>query len=68
MVKDNTGPSSEFKTALAQDPEALRYFASLSPMQQERVLTQIHTIGTKQEMRHFVASMRNADSGRIETF
>ena len=68
MVKDNKGPSSEFKTALAHDPEALRYFASLSPMQQERVLTQIHTIGTKQEMRHFVASMRNADSGRIETF
>ncbi len=67
MAKNENGPSSQFKTALAQDPEAMRYFASLSPMQQERVMTQIHTIGSKQEMRHFVASMRNADSGRMDT-
>ena len=68
MDKDKKELPLGFGMALAQDPKAMRYFASLSPMQQERVLTQIHTIGTKQEMRHFVASMRNTDSGRIETF
>jgi len=67
VANNEKGQTSQFKMALAQDPEAMRYFASLSPMQQERVMTQIHTIGSKQEMRHFVASMRNADSGRIET-
>ncbi len=67
MAKDEKGHPQSLKTALAQAPEAMRYFASLSSMQQERILTQIHTIGTKQEMRHFAASMRNADTGRMET-
>lgn len=67
MDKNGKELPAGFGMALAQDPNAMRYFASLPPMQQERVITQIHTIGSKQEMRHFVASMRNADSGRIET-
>ena len=67
MDKDKKELPLGFGMALALDPKAMRYFASLSPMQQERVITQIHTIGSKQEMRHFVESMRNADSGRIET-
>ena len=67
MDKDKKELPLGFGMALAQDPKAMRYFASLSPMQQERVITQIHTIGSKKGMRHFVESMRNADSGRIET-
>lgn len=67
MDKNGKELPTGLRMALARDPKAMRYFASLSPMQQERVITQIHTIGSKQEMRHFVDSMRNADSGRIET-
>lgn len=69
MDKNGKEVSAWFKPVQAQgDPDAMRYFASLSPMQQERVITQIHTIGSKQEMRRFADAMRNADSGRRETF
>lgn len=67
MVMNGKGLSPKPEKTPSQGENALRYFASLSPMQQERVITQIHTIGSKQEMRRFAASMRDADSGRIET-
>ncbi len=67
MDKNGKELSAGLEMMPPQDPKAMRYFASLFPMQQERVITQIHTIGSKQEMHHFVDSMRNADSGRIET-
>ena len=61
MDKDKKELPLGFGMALAQDPKAMRYFASLSPMQQERVITQIHTIGSKQEMRHYAECGFGAD-------
>ena len=50
MDKNGKELPTGLRMALAQDPKAMRYFASLTPMQQERVITQIHTIGSKQEI------------------
>ena len=53
--------------ALASDPDAMRYFSNLPAAAQERVITRIHSIGSKAELRDYVASLKDADSGRVET-
>lgn len=40
--------------ALAQDTDSMRYFSSLSPDEQRRVIDQTHTISSKSEMQSFV--------------
>ena len=54
--------------ALAKDQKALKHFASLSDAERERMITMVHSIGSKREMQDFVASMRDSETGRKETF
>lgn len=67
MNRNEKELSEGFKAVAAQDRCSVSCFGSLSPMQQERVITRMHTIGSKQEMRRFMDSIKNADSGRIDT-
>lgn len=57
MVPIKRGLSGAEKTAPWLLPGKERYFATLSPMQQERVLTQIHTLGFKEEMPCFLVAV-----------
>ena len=43
--------------ALAENLNAMEYFASLSPAQQQAVIERTHQIRPKQEMRSFVQSL-----------
>ena len=43
--------------ALAENLNAMEYFASLSPAQQQAVIERTHQIRSKQEMRSFVQSL-----------
>ena len=45
--------------ALARDMEAMAYFSSLSPTQQQAVIDRTHTIRSKQEMQQFVHALGN---------
>ena len=56
------------KTVPARFGENANRFSAYNPMQQERILTNMHTIGTKQEMRRFDASFRNPETGMTDTF
>ena len=38
-----------------------------NPMQQERILTHMNTIGSKEEMRRLDASRRDPESGMMDT-
>ncbi len=57
MVPMKRGLSGTEKTASRFLPDKERYFATLSPMQQERVLTQIHTLGFKEEIPCFLTTV-----------
>lgn len=46
--------------ALAENLNAMEYFASLSPAQQQAVIERTHQIRSKQEMRSFVQSLPSA--------
>jgi len=43
--------------ALAENLNAMEYFASLSPAQQQAVIERTHQIRSKQEMRSFVQNL-----------
>jgi len=43
--------------ALAQNNEALNYFASLSPDEQRNIMSHTHDINSKQEMQQYVSSL-----------
>lgn len=43
--------------ALAENLNAMEYFASLSPAQQQAVIERTHQIRSKQEMQSFVQSL-----------
>ena len=45
-----------FTFALAENPEALSYFVSLSEEQKQRVLEQTHKIHSKSEMQAFAGN------------
>ena len=47
--------------ALAQNLDAMSYFTSLSPEQQQSIIEATHNIHSKQEMRSFVESLANQD-------
>ena len=55
------------KPAFENVPKHVKPFGAFNPMQQERIITHMNTIGSKEEMRRLDASMRNADSGMIDT-
>ncbi|WP_087302949.1 YdeI/OmpD-associated family protein [Anaerotruncus colihominis] len=48
--------------ALAENLNAMEYFASLSPAQQQAVIERTHQIRSKQEMRSFVQSLPSTPS------
>ena len=45
--------------ALARDPKAMEYFSSLPEQEQQKIIDHTHSIQSRQEMRHFVQSLRN---------
>ena len=49
--------------ALAKDLEAMSYFSSLSPAQQQAIIDRTHSIQSKQEMQQFVHSLGNHSLG-----
>ena len=53
--------------AFENDRKQVKPFGTFTPMQQERIITHMNTIGSREEMRRLDASMRNADSGMIDT-
>ena len=54
------------RAALYGDGKVIRPFADFNPMQQERIITHMHTVGSKEEMRRLDASLRNAETGEID--
>lgn len=54
--------------ALAQDQKALKHFASLSDAERERMVTMVHSIGSRKEMQDYGSLMRDSETGRKETF
>ena len=67
MRSDKKEQKQKSKTVPARYGEDAPRFSAFNPMQQERILTNMHTIGTKQEMRRFDASERNPDTGMKDT-
>ena len=67
MSKDKKERMRISKTVPARFGNDAMRFSAYNPMQQERILTNMHTIGTKQEMRSFDASLRNPETGMEET-
>ncbi len=53
-------------SAFLKDSESLQNFESLSASGRERVITQLHTIGSKAETRRFDALLRDSDSGMMK--
>ena len=49
--------------ALAKDLEAMSYFSSLSPAQQQAIIDRTHSIQSKQEMQQFVHSLGSHSLG-----
>lgn len=43
--------------ALAQDADAMAYFASLTKEERRKVIERTHGIGSKEEMRSYVSSL-----------
>ena len=67
MESNKKGFPPNVKITSAYDAAALRPFVSLSPMERERVLTQLNTIGSKKEIKEYNSIHKNSDSGRMET-
>lgn len=45
--------------ALAQNSNALNYFAGLSSKRRQQIIEQTHNIGSKKEMQNFVNNLNN---------
>ncbi|MGI6261921.1 MAG: hypothetical protein ACOYJR_08800 [Acutalibacteraceae bacterium] len=52
-----------FSMALAQNPQALARFAEMTEKQRMAVINHTHAIGSKSEMRAFVADLAEGSSG-----
>lgn len=63
MRSDKKEQKQKSKTVPARYGEDAPRFSAFNPMQQERILTNMHTIGTKQEMRRFDASFCDPQTG-----
>lgn len=63
MKNDKKERTQKSKTAPLGHGEDSPRFSAFNPMQQERILTNMHTIGTKQEMRRFDASFCDRQTG-----
>lgn len=66
MENNKKGFPSNLKVTSANDA-ALRPFVSLSPMERERILTQLNTIGSKREIKNSNSMLKDPVSGRMET-
>lgn len=66
MDNNKKGFPSNLKVTSANDA-ALRPFVSLSPMERERILTQLNTIGSKREIKNSNSMLKDPVSGRMET-
>ena len=42
-------------------------FGTFNPMQQERIITHMNTLGSKNEMRRFSESMKDSETGMMDT-
>ena len=51
-----------FGFALAQNPEAMKFFSNLSQQQQRDILQKAHAVSSKDEMQALVSSL-NRESG-----
>ena len=67
MESNKKGFPPNVKITSAHDAVAMRPFVSLSPMERERVLTQLNTIGSKKEMKEYNEVHKDINSGRMET-
>lgn len=67
MDEKVNGLPDENKAEQEQNANAPNSFEQYSPMQQERIMTRIHTIGSKQDMHRFEASLKDNETGRVET-
>jgi hypothetical protein len=67
MDENKNGLPNENEAASLENANAPKSFEQYSPMQQERIMTRIHTIGSKQDMRRFEASLKDNETGRVET-
>ena len=67
MENNKKGFPSNLKVTSANDAAALRPFVSLSPMERERILTQLNTIGSKREIKNSNSLLKDPVSGRMET-
>lgn len=47
----------EFGMALAQQPDAMKKFSNMTEDEQNRILSEIHNIDSKQEMQSFVSRL-----------
>lgn len=52
-----------FGMLLAENADAMRYFASLSAQQQKQIIEQTHNIASRNEMRAFVNSLAQNQQG-----
>lgn len=50
-----------FEMALAQDPDAMRKFASLSEETRQRLIAGTHSVHSKEEMRQYVHRILSAE-------
>ncbi len=46
-----------FQIALSKNPNAMRYFSTLTPTHQREIIAHTHTVRSKEEMEKFVNSM-----------
>lgn len=46
-----------FGMALAQQPDAMKKFSNMTENEQNRILSEIHNIDSKQEMQSFVSRL-----------
>lgn len=67
MESNKKGFPPNLKITSAYDAAALRPFASLSPMERERILTRLNTVGSKREIKNNSDSHKDPISGRMET-
>ena len=53
----NKDLSLGFGMALAQQPDAMKKFSNMTEDEQNRILSEIHNIDSKQEMQSFVSRL-----------
>ena len=62
---DGPGVPLGFGMALAQNPNAMDVFSSLTEDQRRQVLNKAHRIGTKAEMKAYVNSLVGLDPNQL---